>query len=221
MIKAWKDATGLTIYEGYGQTETVLCVGTFPGMTPKFGSMGKPSPGWHIELHDDNGIEVGVHQEGKIAIRVNPRPVGMFREYLNNPEDNRKSFIGDWYYTGDKAYRDEDGYLWFIGRDDDVIKASGYRIGPFEVESALIEHPSGTGSGCGRFTRRDSRAYCQGLYHPETGFYPVGSARTGDPEPCQEGHRTVQVTRVPLSLWTRCPRTLPVRSGETNCVNAK
>ena len=142
MIKAWKDATGLTIYEGYGQTETVLCVGTFPGMTPKFGSMGKPSPGWHIELHDDNGIEVGVHQEGKIAIRVNPRPVGMFREYLNNPEDNRKSFIGDWYYTGDKAYRDEDGYLWFIGRDDDVIKASGYRIGPFEVESALIEHPS-------------------------------------------------------------------------------
>ncbi|MFY9750850.1 MAG: AMP-binding protein [Methanoregula sp.] len=142
VIKAWKDATGLTIYEGYGQTETVLCVGTFPGMTPKFGSMGKPSPGWHIELHDDNGIEVGVHQEGKIAIRVNPRPVGMFREYLNNPEDNRKSFIGDWYYTGDKAYRDEDGYLWFIGRDDDVIKASGYRIGPFEVESALIEHPS-------------------------------------------------------------------------------
>ena len=66
----------------------------------------------------------------------------MFREYLNNPEENRKSFIGDWYYTGDKAYRDEDGYLWFIGRDDDVIKASGYRIGPFEVESALIEHPA-------------------------------------------------------------------------------
>ena len=111
-------------------------------MTPKFGSMGKPSPGWHIELHDDNGKEVGVHQEGRIAIRVNPRPVGMFREYLNNPEENRKSFIGDWSYTGDKAYRDEDGYLWFIGRDDDVIKASGYRIGPFEVERRFIEHPA-------------------------------------------------------------------------------
>ena len=66
----------------------------------------------------------------------------MFREYLNNDEENKKSFVGDWYYTGDKAYRDEDGYLWFIGRDDDVIKSSGYRIGPFEVESALIEHPS-------------------------------------------------------------------------------
>ena len=142
VIKAWKDATGLTIYEGYGQTETVLCVGTFPGMQPRFGSMGKPSPGWDIELHDDHGKQVAVHEEGRIAIRVNPAPVGMFQEYLNNPEENKKSFEGNWYYTGDKAYRDEDGYFWFIGRDDDVIKASGYRIGPFEVESALLEHPA-------------------------------------------------------------------------------
>jgi len=142
VIKAWKDATGLTIYEGYGQTETVLCVGTFPGMQPRFGSMGKPSPGWDIELHDDHGKQVAVHEEGRIAIRINPRPVGMFQEYLNNPEENKKSFEGNWYYTGDKAYRDEDGYFWFIGRDDDVIKASGYRIGPFEVESALLEHPA-------------------------------------------------------------------------------
>ena len=142
VIKAWKDATGLTIYEGYGQTETVLCIGTFPGMTPKFGSMGKPSPGWQIELHDDQGKQVGLHEEGKIAIKLNPRPVGIFREYLNNDEDNRKSFVNGFYYTGDKAYKDEDGYYWFIGRDDDVIKASGYRIGPFEVESALLEHPS-------------------------------------------------------------------------------
>ncbi len=143
VIKAWKDATGLTIYEGYGQTETVLCIGTFPGMTPKFGSMGKPSPGWHIELHDDHGKPVAEHEEGRIAIQVEPdRPVGMFRGYLDNEEENKKSFINGWFYTGDKAYRDEDGYFWFIGRDDDVIKASGYRIGPFEVESALIEHPS-------------------------------------------------------------------------------
>jgi acetyl-CoA synthetase len=142
VIKAWKDATGLTIYEGYGQTETVLCIGTFPGMTPKFGSMGKPSPGWHIELHDDLGKPVGLHEEGRIAIRIDPRPVGLFREYLNNEEENRKSFINGFYYSGDKAYKDEDGYFWFIGRDDDVIKASGYRIGPFEVESALLEHPA-------------------------------------------------------------------------------
>jgi len=142
VIKAWKDATGLTIFEGYGQTETVLCIGTFPGMTPKFGSMGRPSPGWTIELHDDHGKPVGLHEEGRIAIRTDPRPVGMFREYLNNPEENKKSFVNGWYYTGDKAYKDEDGYFWFIGRDDDVIKSSGYRIGPFEVESALIEHPA-------------------------------------------------------------------------------
>ena len=142
VIKAWKDATGLTIYEGYGQTETVLCIGTFPGMTPKFGSMGKPSPGWHIELHDDHGKQVGLHEEGKIAIKLDPRPVGIFREYLYNDEENRKSFVNGFYYTGDKAFKDEDGYYWFIGRDDDVIKASGYRIGPFEVESALIEHPA-------------------------------------------------------------------------------
>ncbi|MDD1681221.1 MAG: AMP-binding protein, partial [Methanoregula sp.] len=137
-----KDTTGLTIYEGYGQTETVLCIGTFPGMKPKFGSMGRPSPGWHIELHDDHGKPVGLHEEGRIAISTKPRPVGLFTEYMNNDEENKKSFVGDWYYTGDKAFRDEDGYLWFIGRDDDVIKASGYRIGPFEVESALLEHPA-------------------------------------------------------------------------------
>lgn len=142
VIKAWKDATGLTIYEGYGQTETVLCIGTFPGMTPKFGSMGRPSPGWHIELHDDHGKQVGLHEEGKIAIKLDPYPIGLFREYLNNDEENKKSFVNGFYYTGDKAYKDEDGYYWFIGRDDDVIKASGYRIGPFEVESALIEHPA-------------------------------------------------------------------------------
>jgi len=144
VIKAWKEATGLTIYEGYGQTETVLCIGTFPGMTPKFGAMGRPSPGWQIELHDDNGKQVGVHEEGRIAIKTDPRPPGMFMEYLNNDEENKKSFVNGFYYTGDKAYMDEDGYFWFIGRDDDVIKSSGYRIGPFEVESALIEHPAVT-----------------------------------------------------------------------------
>ena len=142
VIKAWKDSTGLTIFEGYGQTETVLCIGTFPSMKPKFGSMGKPSPGWHIELHDDNGKPVAIHQEGRIAIKTDPKPVGMFDGYLSNEDENKKVFVNGFYYTGDKAYMDEDGYFWFIGRDDDVIKASGYRIGPFEVESALIEHPA-------------------------------------------------------------------------------
>jgi Acyl-coenzyme A synthetases/AMP-(fatty) acid ligases len=104
--------------------------------------MGKPSPGWKIELHDEEGNPVGDGKEGRIAISTNPWPVGLFATYLDNEEEDRKSFVNGWYYTGDKAYRDADGYHWFIGRDDDVIKSSGYRIGPFEVESALLEHPA-------------------------------------------------------------------------------
>ena len=142
VIRAWEEGTGMTIYEGYGQTETVLCIGTFPGMKPKPGSMGRPSPGWHIELHDDDGNVVGVGEEGRIAIKREPRPAGFFRGYLNNEEENQRVFQDGFYYTGDKACMDEDGYFWFIGRDDDVIKSSGYRIGPFEVESALMEHPA-------------------------------------------------------------------------------
>jgi acetyl-CoA synthetase len=84
-------------------------------------------------VHDEKGKPVGLHEEGRIAIKPDPRPVGVFREYLNNEDENQKSFVNGYYYTGDKAYKDEDGYFWFIGRDDDAIKASGYRIGPFEV----------------------------------------------------------------------------------------
>jgi acetyl-CoA synthetase len=142
VIRVWKDGTDRLIYEGYGQTETVCCIATYPCMEHRPGSMGKPAPGWHIELHDDDGNPVGVREEGRIAVRLDPRPVGLFVEYLDNPEANRESFKNGFYYTGDKAYMDEDGYFWFVGRDDDVIKSSGYRIGPFEVESALMEHPA-------------------------------------------------------------------------------
>jgi acetyl-CoA synthetase len=141
VIRIWKERTGLTIREGYGQTETTLCIGTFPGVVPKPGSIGIPAPGWRIELHDREGRPVGINREGRIAIALDPRPVGLFVEYLENEAANRKSFVRGWYYTDDRAAMDEDGYLWFIGRADDVIKSSGYRIGPFEVESALLEHP--------------------------------------------------------------------------------
>ncbi|HUU75576.1 MAG TPA: AMP-binding protein [Methanoregulaceae archaeon] len=142
VIRVWREGTGLTIYEGYGQTELVLVIGTFPCMKVKPGSMGRPSPGWHIELQDEEGKPVSPGDVGRIAIKTNPRPVGMFIEYIDDDEANKEAFQGDFYYTGDKAYEDEDGYLWFVGRDDDVIKSSGYRIGPFEVESALLEHPA-------------------------------------------------------------------------------
>jgi acetyl-CoA synthetase len=142
VIRVWKEGTKLTIYEGYGQTELVLVIGTFPCMEARPGSMGRPSPGWHIELHDEEGRPVEPGDTGRIAVRTKPRPVGLFDGYLYDPEATAEVFRGDFYYTGDKAYTDEDGYFWFVGRDDDVIKSSGYRIGPFEVESALLEHPA-------------------------------------------------------------------------------
>jgi acetyl-CoA synthetase len=142
VVRVWMEGTGQTISEGYGQTETVCCIGTFAGMETRPGSMGRPAPGWHIELHDDDGKPVEQGEEGRIAIGLNPRPVGLFVEYLSSPEANAASFVNGFYYTGDKAFMDRDGYFWFLGRDDDIIKSSGYRIGPFEVESALLEHPA-------------------------------------------------------------------------------
>jgi acetyl-CoA synthetase len=142
VIRVWKEETGLNIYEGYGQTETCCAIASFACMVNKPGSMGKPSPGWNIKLHDDDGKTVEAFEEGRIAISLEPRPPGLFVKYLSNDEENEKSFQNGFYYTGDKAYMDEDGYFWFVGRDDDVIKSSGYRIGPFEVESALLEHPA-------------------------------------------------------------------------------
>jgi acetyl-CoA synthetase len=142
VVRVWMEGTGRTISEGYGQTETVCCIGTFRGMETRPGSMGRPAPGWHIELHDEEGKPVEQGEEGRIAIGLDPRPVGLFVEYLHSPEANAASFVNGFYYTGDKATMDADGYFWFVGRNDDIIKSSGYRIGPFEVESALLEHPA-------------------------------------------------------------------------------
>lgn len=141
VIDTWKEATGLTIRDGYGQTETVLLAGSYPCIEPRFGSMGKPSPGFDIQVIDEDGNVLAPNTEGDIAIRVKPdRPVGLFKEYWKNPDKTAGVYRGDWYITGDRAYKDDDGYLWFVGRADDVILAAGYRIGPFEVESALLEH---------------------------------------------------------------------------------
>ena len=145
VINAWKSATGLTIYEGYGQTETVILIANFRSLRREVraGSMGQPTPGFELALLDRDFNELPAGQEGEIAIRVKPqRPLGLFSEYWRNPEENAARFCGDWYLTGDTARRDADGYYWFVGRADDVIKSAGYRIGPFEVESALVEHPA-------------------------------------------------------------------------------
>jgi acetyl-CoA synthetase/medium-chain acyl-CoA synthetase len=143
VIEAWQRGTGRTIRDGYGQTETVILVANFPPVPVKPGSMGKPSPGFTIGVVDDDGREVRAGTEGDIAVKLTPtRPVGMFSEYWRNPEATANCLRGEWYITGDRAMKDEDGYFWFVGRADDVIISAGYRIGPFEVESALIEHPA-------------------------------------------------------------------------------
>jgi acetyl-CoA synthetase/medium-chain acyl-CoA synthetase len=139
VIRAWRDATGLTIRDGYGQTETTLLVGNFPGTPVRPGSMGLPMPGHRMEVIDEAGNALPPGEVGDIALHG--APPSLFVEYWKDEEASRACRRGDWYVTGDRAYRDEDGYFWFVARADDLIISAGYRIGPFEVESALIEHP--------------------------------------------------------------------------------
>nr|XP_035943443.1 acyl-coenzyme A synthetase ACSM3, mitochondrial isoform X1 [Halichoerus grypus]XP_035943447.1 acyl-coenzyme A synthetase ACSM3, mitochondrial isoform X1 [Halichoerus grypus]XP_035943455.1 acyl-coenzyme A synthetase ACSM3, mitochondrial isoform X1 [Halichoerus grypus] len=143
VTEQWRKKTGLDIYEGYGQTETVLICGNFKGMKIKPGSMGKPSPAFDVKILDVNGNVLPPGQEGDIGIQVLPkRPFGLFAHYIDNPTKTASTLRGNFYITGDRGYMDEDGYFWFVARSDDIILSSGYRIGPFEVESALIEHPA-------------------------------------------------------------------------------
>lgn len=140
---AWKEATGTEIHDGYGQTETVNLLANYPCMPIKPGSLGKPTPGFDVAVVDADGNPQGPGNEGQIAVKVVPdRPVGLFVEYWHDPDATEEAHLGDYYLTGDRAYVDEDGYFWFVSRDDDVIISAGYRIGPFEVESAIMEHPA-------------------------------------------------------------------------------
>jgi medium-chain acyl-CoA synthetase len=143
VIDVWRQKTGLQICEGYGQTETVILCGNFDGMKIKPGSMGLPAPGIDLRVIDNDGKDCAPGEEGDIALAVEPQPpAGLFLGYKNDPERTEQCFRHGFYLTGDRANRDEDGYFWFVGRGDDVIISAGYRIGPFEVESALIEHPA-------------------------------------------------------------------------------
>lgn len=135
--------TGIKLMEAYGQTELTVVIGTFPWMKPKPGSMGKPSASYEVDLVDEDGNSLDIGQEGQIVIKTHKhKPLGMFKGYYRDEAMTERVWNNDIYYTGDMAWKDEDGYFWFVGRVDDVIKSSGYRIGPFEVESALMEHPA-------------------------------------------------------------------------------
>lgn len=144
IMDKFREFTGITLREGYGQTETTLTLATYPGMKVCPGSMGRPTPGYEITLLDENGQQVPDGDVGEITIRADRehKPVGMFLGYYRDEALTNSAWHDGYYHTGDTAWRDEHGYYWFVGRTDDVIKSSGYRIGPFEVESALLEHPA-------------------------------------------------------------------------------
>jgi acetyl-CoA synthetase len=142
-MRSWKTATGCDIYDGYGQTETINIIANYPGMEIRPGSMGKPVPGLDIDIIDDNGNSCPKNIVGHIAVKItNPHPLGLFYGYFKDKTATDFAFKNGWYYTGDTATKDKDGYIWFVGRSDDIISSAGYRISPFEVESALIEHPA-------------------------------------------------------------------------------
>lgn len=143
VFEEWKNITGIMIYESYGQTETTLVVGTYPWVKPNPGAMGVRNPQYDIDVVDENGNPVPDMEHGELIIRVpdeNNRPLGLFKGYYRNDDMTKERIHNGLYYTGDIVYRDADGYLWFVSRADDVIKTSGYRVGPFEVESALMTH---------------------------------------------------------------------------------
>jgi len=140
VIKIWKDGTGIELRDGYGQTESTCMICNLPGSKVKFGSMGKPTFIYDMLIADAEGNELPVHETGQIAVRMHPEHFrGVFKSYIGDDEKQKEVFMHGLYFTGDKAYKDEDGYYWFVGRDDDVIKSSDYRIGPFEIESVLLE----------------------------------------------------------------------------------
>jgi acetyl-CoA synthetase len=141
LFEGWRERTGLYLTEGFGQTETPVTVANMVGMTPKPGSMGRPIPLFTTRILDEDANECATGQTGEICIAVTPTyPPGIVLEYYRDPVKTAEAIHDGWYHTGDIAWRDEDGYYWYVGRNDDVIKSSGYRIGPFEIESVLITH---------------------------------------------------------------------------------
>ncbi|MBO4479839.1 MAG: AMP-binding protein, partial [Clostridia bacterium] len=142
VYRQFEKATGLQILEGFGQSESTMIIGNLVGAPHKIGSMGKPAPIYDVALLDSEGKEVGDGETGEICISLkNGSPIGLFTEYYRDPEKTKEARHDGWYHTGDLAWRDEDGFYWYVGRADDVIKSSGYRIGPFEIESVIMELP--------------------------------------------------------------------------------
>ena len=143
VMRVWKDMTGTDVYDGYGQTETINIVANIPGVEVRPGSMGRPVPGVEVDIIDDRGNVVPDGEVGHIGVKItSPYPPGLFRGYYDDEVANAECFHDGYYFSGDTATRDKEGYIWFVGRSDDIISSASYRISPFEVESALQEHPA-------------------------------------------------------------------------------
>ena len=220
MIRAWAEGTGgLTMYDGYGQTETTCLVANYRSMPVRPGSMGRPVPGWDVTVVDDDGQPVQTGAVGNVVVRYEPtRPVGLFPGYYDDAQATAASFRAPFYYTGDKAARDADGYFWFEGRNDDVITSSAYRIGPFEVESALIEHPAVMEAAVvGRDDPDRTQivvAFCVlAPGHEASASWPSSSRTSSSSRP----RRTS--TRARSTSSTSCPRRSAARSAAVSCAD--
>jgi len=191
VIREWKERTGLTIHDGYGQTEMSLVLANFPSLEVRPGSMGKAMPGWQVEILNEDGEPAEDGEVGEVCIRTDPkRPIGLFEKYEGKDKATSEVFVDGWYHSGDKAARDSDGYFWFEGRNDDVITSSAYRIGPFEVESALIEHPAVVESAVvGRDDEKRTQVVCA--------FCILADGYEGSPELATELQNFVKKTTAP------------------------
>ena len=181
VIRWFREQYGITVLDYYGLTESYPLCGNFPAVEVREGSMGRPMPGWDVEILDEDEQPVPVGERGEICLRArsNPHyPIG----YWNRPEDTEEVFGGDWFHTKDAAQLDEDGYVWYAGRADDVIISAGYRIGPFEVESACVEHPAVQGGRRGRLTRPQARRHREGVHRARRGPRAERRARRRDQE---------------------------------------
>ena len=215
VYKVWLEGTGLKIFEGFGQTETTLsCWTGYPWMQPRLGSMGLPSPSYRMIIADEDGEEVAPGVTGEICVRTDERgggkPYGMFSGYYRDDEMTKSVWHDDLYHTGDTAYKDEMGFLWYVGRTDDVIKSSGYRIGPFEVESVLMEHPAVTESAV------------TGVPDPERGFavkatIVLSKGYVGSPELTKELQDHVKKATAPYKY----PRFIEYVEALPKTVNGK
>ena len=208
-IRWFREQYGLTVLDYYGLTESYPLVANYPFLEVREGSMGKPMPGWDVQLLDEEEQPVGQGERGEICLRArsNPHyPLG----YWRNDEASAETFGGEWFHTKDAAVRDEDGYIWYVGRADDVIIAAGYRIGPFEVESACLEHRRSSRGSSRRVARRAPRQRREGIHRPRGRIRAVRRASRRDQE-----------LRPRTPLRVRIPAPCRVRAGAAEDAHRK